>query len=133
MKLLKLFPLLCIFGLCSLVAQGQETKAWDWPALSATGYTTNLNLMNHMSAGQSWVVAHQMFSVSLGTGTNSVCTWQVQASDDLGTTWYNVGTANSCTAATYYNPIEVPLRFVRIQVVSYTGTAAVTFHWTGGF
>lgn len=123
-----------LLGLALLVstsanAQG-AVKVYDWPTVSGTGYTSVLNLVS-APGGQYWVSSYETISVALGTGTNSVCTWQLLASDDIGLTWYSVNTAQSCTANGFLSVPNMPLRMVKVQVVSYTGTAPLTFHWTG--
>lgn len=130
-KLRQVALLLLLIVFTSMVARAETAKVYDWPVMSATGFTTNLNLVNNVN-GQYLVSSYNTLSVSLGTGTNSACTWQLQASDDIGTTWYNVLTAQSCTGPNFLQVANLPLRMLRVQVVTYTGTAALTFHWTGG-
>jgi hypothetical protein len=128
---LVLFLALYLFGILTPAAQAQEAKIYDWPTLSATGYTTTFNVWKYRdSGGHNWVSANQVVSVALGTGTNSACTWQLEASDD-GTNWYSVLTSQTCTANSYLAVQQIPLRNLRVHVTAYTGTASLTFHWTG--
>lgn len=135
MKLFKLRKLLCILPLFLMLvtatAHAQEAKVWDWPTVSAAGPTTvlKLYLMSSDSDG-SWISQFQTVSVTLGAGTNSVCVWQLEASDD-NTNWFSISGTQDCTVPTMMTVAYRPARMVRVNVTSYTGTANLTFHWTG--
>jgi len=68
--------------------------------------------------------------VVLGTGTNSVCTFTLQGSPDA-VTWFDMSTAQSCTASLMFQVTLKPVRYFRINVSAYTGTAPLNFHYTG--
>jgi hypothetical protein len=68
----------------------------------------------------------------LGTGTNSACTFQVEGSSTTAN-WYSIsgGTPIACTAGSMTSFADKPVRYIRIHILTYTGTAPVTFYYTG--
>lgn len=68
----------------------------------------------------------------LGTGTNSACTFQVEGSSTTAN-WYSISgsTPLVCTAGSMTSFPDKPVRYIRIHILTYTGTAPVTFYYTG--
>jgi len=104
--------------------------SYDWAAVSATGATPYIDLRASANSGQEFMSAIHTVSVSLGAGTNTVCTYQIEASDDT-VNWFSLSGAQSCTASAMFSVTDRPARMVRINVLTYTGSASLTFHWTG--
>lgn len=121
--------LMALMVLPALIAQAQiaATYRYSWAPVSATGALQYLNLNADLANGTG---GHQTVDVTLGTGTNSACTWQLEGSNDL-VNWYSLSGVQSCTAPTMVSVVDRPTTYVRVNVLSYTGTASLTFNWTG--
>jgi hypothetical protein len=131
---MKRFPLLAIvlLALTSLLgAQAAPTGlAYDWPTVSGPGPTTYLDLRGASAWWGNTAAALQVVSVSIPAGTNSVCTFQLEGSDDQ-VNWYSLSGSQSCLSPLMFTVAQRPARVVRINVLTYTGTATLAFHWTG--
>lgn len=118
-------------GHAQVIPSAQLT--YDWPQVSAIGQQGSYLTFDNRNVGRPGTYTID-FSVT-GTAPGA-CTFNAQGSSD-GTNWYPLdgGSAVSCTATNSESITGKPVRFLRINVVSYTagdGTTKVIFHYTGG-
>jgi hypothetical protein len=104
---------------------GYETGGYfDFPQVSAAGPTGELDL--HLSLMKTHTV-----EVSYASGTNTACTVQLEGSSN-GTNWYSLQTSpTTCTSNVMWNVVNFPVRFLRVNVLTYTGTGVLDIQYTG--
>jgi hypothetical protein len=124
----RLVIVLFVFGCLSCFGQTTQTVFlpvggyYDFPVLTTATHTTVLDLR------KSLVKTHTI-EISL-TGTPSVCTYRVEGSSN-STNWYDISGTQSCLTNNMFHITDKPIRYIRINVLSLTGTASLTYQWTG--
>jgi hypothetical protein len=94
---------------------------YNFVAISAAKPTEYVKLQNA-------IMANHTVEVVITTAP-SVCTFQLQGSNS-GQAWFSIGTSQSCTASGMFTVAAIPVRFVRVSVTTFTGTAPVSFYYT---
>lgn len=97
-----------------LFAQGGHSATLG--TLAATGAGTAVNLS---------VVAHKHTVTAVPTGSPATCTVKLEGSID-GTTWFDLSTAQTCTAAVAFHVVEKPVLAVRANLTALTGGTSPT-------
>lgn len=130
MKFVRSFLGLVLFAsaLLPIASAQQQAQIYDWTGVAASGPTTALNL--RPTWGPPWISDRQTVSLTIVSGSNTVCTWQLEGSDD-NTNWFSLSGSLGCLTPYMATVVDRPTRYVRINVLTYTGTASLTFHWTG--
>jgi hypothetical protein len=104
---------------------GQYTSAYhDFQPLSSATQSEWVDLRTVLTR------THTVdFSLSAGASL-SVCTYNVQASSDA-VNWYDISGVQSCMANTMFHIESKPVRYLRVNIQTYTGTGTLSFHYTG--
>jgi hypothetical protein len=104
---------------------GYQTGGYfNFPQVSSATATGALDL--HLSILKSHTV-----EISYASGTNSACTAQLEGSSN-GTNWYSLqASPTTCTSNVMWNVVNYPVRYVRVNVLTYTGTGILQVQYTG--
>jgi hypothetical protein len=97
-------------------------ELYDFAAVTAVGPTSDISLLGNLK--RTHTVDVQV------TGTPSVLTFRMEASSD-GVTWYDISGTQSSTVSMMFHIDAKPVRLIRFNVLSLTGTASIVFKWTG--
>lgn len=105
-----------------------KSSVFTWSGITAAGATTYLDITQSKSYDIPIKGDYQTVDAEIASGSNTVCTFQLEGSNDA-VNWFSLSGSQSCLSATMFTVIQRPTRYVRINVLTYTGTASLTFNW----
>lgn len=98
--------------------------SWKWDAVSAA---STLSVIPPSSGP----VPSTRSVQAITSGTVSACTFKVEGSLD-GANFFDMSGTLSCASSNFYSVVQRPALWVRITVISFTGTGSVQFFHAGG-
>ncbi len=124
---------LALLLLCTIPLAAQKTPSYR-PITYLGGYYNFAPISSQVASEyidlRNGILQSHTIDFSLTSGTLSVCTFNVEASSDA-VNWYDISGTQTCTASAMFHIAYKPVRYLRINVLSYTGNGVLQFNYTG--